>query len=33
MPCNVSELTLAAFRPAKPSGIGVIICPGGSGAS
>jgi acetyl esterase/lipase len=26
---NVSEPTLTVFRPAKPNGIGVIVCPGG----
>jgi len=26
---NVSEPTLSVFRPAKPNGIGVIVCPGG----
>jgi hypothetical protein len=26
---NVSEPMLTAFRPAKPNGIGVIVCPGG----
>ena len=26
---NVSEPTLTVFRPAKPNGVGVIICPGG----
>jgi acetyl esterase/lipase len=26
---NVSEPTLSAFRPAKPNGVGVIVCPGG----
>jgi acetyl esterase/lipase len=26
---NVSEPTLSVFRPEKPNGIGVIVCPGG----
>src|SRR5258708_10044549 len=26
---NVSEPTLSVFRPAKPNGVGVIVCPGG----
>jgi acetyl esterase/lipase len=26
---NVSEPTLGVFRPAKPNGVGVIVCPGG----
>jgi acetyl esterase/lipase len=26
---NVSEPTLNLFRPAKPNGVGVIVCPGG----
>jgi acetyl esterase/lipase len=26
---NVSDPTLTVFRPAKPNGIGVIVCPGG----
>ncbi|HEU4618961.1 MAG TPA: dienelactone hydrolase family protein [Gammaproteobacteria bacterium] len=26
---NVSEPTLTVFRPAKPNGVGVIVCPGG----
>ena len=26
---NVSEPTLNVFRPAKPNGVGVIVCPGG----
>jgi acetyl esterase/lipase len=26
---NVSEPTMTVFRPAKPNGVGVIICPGG----
>jgi acetyl esterase/lipase len=26
---NVSEPTFTVFRPAKPNGIGVIVCPGG----
>lgn len=26
---NVSEPTLTVYRPAKPNGIGVIVCPGG----
>jgi len=26
---NVSEPTLSVFRPAKPNGIGVVVCPGG----
>jgi hypothetical protein len=26
---NVSEPTLTVFRPAKPNGTGVIVCPGG----
>jgi acetyl esterase/lipase len=26
---NVSEPTVTVFRPAKPNGIGVIVCPGG----
>lgn len=26
---NVSEATLRVFRPTKPNGVGVIICPGG----
>jgi dienelactone hydrolase len=26
---NVSEPTLTVFRPAKPNGIGMIVCPGG----
>lgn len=26
---NVSEPTLTVFRPTKPNGIGVIVCPGG----
>lgn len=26
---NVSEPTLTVFRPARPNGVGVIICPGG----
>jgi acetyl esterase/lipase len=26
---NVSEPTLSVFRPEKPNGIGVVICPGG----
>src|SRR5215472_934993 len=26
---NVSEATLSVFRPAKPNGTGVIVCPGG----
>ncbi len=26
---NISEATLTVFRPAKPNGIGVIVCPGG----
>jgi len=26
---NVSEPTLTVLRPAKPNGIGVIVCPGG----
>jgi acetyl esterase/lipase len=26
---NVSETTLSVFRPAKPNGVGVIVCPGG----
>ncbi len=28
---NVSEPTLTVFRPKKPNGIGVIVCPGGGG--
>ena len=30
---NVSEATLTVFRPAKPNGIGVIVCPAAVGAS
>src|SRR4051794_29686577 len=26
---NVSEPTLGVFRPARPNGVGVIVCPGG----
>lgn len=26
---NVSEPTLSVFRPSKPNGVGVIVCPGG----
>ena len=26
---NVSEATLTVFRPVKPNGIGVVVCPGG----
>ncbi|HXM25223.1 MAG TPA: hypothetical protein VN957_04310, partial [Chthoniobacterales bacterium] len=26
---NMSEPTLSVFRPAKPNGVGVIVCPGG----
>ena len=26
---NVSDPTLGVFRPAKPNGVGVIVCPGG----
>jgi acetyl esterase/lipase len=26
---NVSEATLSVFRPTKPNGVGVIVCPGG----
>lgn len=26
---NVSDPTLSVFRPAKPNGVGVIVCPGG----
>jgi acetyl esterase/lipase len=26
---NVSEPTLSVFRPAKPNGVGAIVCPGG----
>jgi len=26
---NVSKPTLSVFRPAKPNGVGVIVCPGG----
>ncbi len=26
---NVSEPTLSVFKPAKPNGVGVIVCPGG----
>lgn len=26
---NVSEPTLSVFRPVKPNGVGVIVCPGG----
>lgn len=26
---NISEPTLSLFRPAKPNGVGVIVCPGG----
>ena len=26
---NVSEATLSVFRPARPNGVGVIVCPGG----
>ena len=26
---NISEPTLTVFRPAKPNGVGVIVCPGG----
>ncbi|MBI2738633.1 MAG: dienelactone hydrolase family protein [Rhodospirillales bacterium] len=26
---NVSEPTLTVFRPARPNGVGVIVCPGG----
>jgi len=26
---NVSEATLTVFRPEKPNGVGVIVCPGG----
>src|ERR1051325_2294302 len=26
---NVSDPTLTVFRPKKPNGVGVIICPGG----
>lgn len=26
---NVSEPTLSVFRPARPNGVGVIVCPGG----
>ena len=26
---NVSDPTLTVFRPAKPNGVGVIVCPGG----
>ena len=26
---NVSEPTLTVYRPAKPNGVGVIVCPGG----
>lgn len=26
---NISEAQLAVFRPAKPNGVGVIVCPGG----
>jgi acetyl esterase/lipase len=26
---NVSEPTLTVFRPAKPNGVGVVVCPGG----
>jgi acetyl esterase/lipase len=26
---NVSEATLTVFRPEKPNGIGIVVCPGG----
>jgi acetyl esterase/lipase len=26
---NVSEPTLSVFRPTRPNGVGVIVCPGG----
>lgn len=26
---NVSEPTLTVYRPAKPNGVGVVVCPGG----
>src|SRR6476659_2344958 len=26
---NVSEPTLTVFRPEKPNGVGVVVCPGG----
>ena len=26
---NVSEATLSVYRPAKPNGVGVVVCPGG----
>jgi acetyl esterase/lipase len=26
---NVSEATLTVFRPAKPNGVGIVVCPGG----
>jgi acetyl esterase/lipase len=26
---NVSEATLSVYRPAKPNGVGIVVCPGG----
>src|SRR5262249_4235082 len=26
---NVSEATLSVFRPVKPNGVGIVVCPGG----
>src|ERR1700685_1324499 len=26
---NVSKPTISVFKPAKPNGVGVIVCPGG----